>query len=66
MPSIRDRLLGRVLMGLGLVLMVITVAAMFGGSGLGPGIVLAVLAVGALVGGWYLDEAKRAAARLAG
>lgn len=53
------RLAGRVLIGIGLVLMVVTVAAMFGGAGLGPGIVLAVFAVGALVGGWYLDETKR-------
>ncbi|WP_406640002.1 PolC-type DNA polymerase III [Amycolatopsis sp. WGS_07] len=52
--------LGRALMGLGLALMVITVAAMFGGAGLGPGIVLALFAVGALLGGWYLDETKRA------
>ncbi|WP_116200827.1 3'-5' exonuclease [Amycolatopsis circi] len=57
---------GRALIGVGLVLMVLTVAAMFGGAGLGPGIVLAVFAVGALVGGWYLDETKRAAAGLTG
>ncbi|ATY15909.1 DNA polymerase III subunit epsilon [Amycolatopsis sp. AA4] len=65
-PSSSGHLVGRVLMGLGLVLMVLTVAAMFGGAGLGPGIVLAVFAVGALVGGWYLDETKRATAGSAG
>ncbi|MGW4396039.1 3'-5' exonuclease [Amycolatopsis nivea] len=65
-PSSRAGLIGRVLMGAGLILMVITVIAMFGGTGVGAGIVLAVLAVGALVGGWYLDEAKRAAAGSAG
>ncbi|WP_235079270.1 3'-5' exonuclease [Amycolatopsis orientalis] len=65
-PVSSNRLAGRVLMGIGLVLMVLTVAAMFGGAGLGPGIVLAVLAVGALVGGWYLDETKRVAAGSAG
>lgn len=65
-PSGGGRLVGRVLIGLGLVLMVLTVAAMFGGAGVGPGIVLAVFAVGALVGGWYLDETKRFAAGSAG
>ncbi|SFO13730.1 3'-5' exonuclease [Amycolatopsis rubida] len=65
-PSSRDRLIGRVLMGAGLILMIITVIAMFGGTGVGPGIVLAVLAAGALVGGWYLDETKRATAGSAG
>ncbi|MFE3174600.1 3'-5' exonuclease [Amycolatopsis sp. NPDC059090] len=65
-PSVSSRLAGRVLMGIGLVLMVLTVAAMFGGAGLGPGIFLGVFAVGALVGGWYLDETKRAAAGSAG
>ncbi|WP_238603625.1 hypothetical protein [Amycolatopsis sp. Poz14] len=54
------------LMGIGLILMVITVVAMFDGAGMGLGIVLAVLAVGALVGGWYLDETKRVAAGSAG
>ncbi|GAA1029958.1 MULTISPECIES: 3'-5' exonuclease [Amycolatopsis] len=65
-PSGSSRLAGRVLMGIGLVLMVLTVAAMFGGAGLGPGIFLGVFAVGALVGGWYLDETKRVAAGSAG
>ncbi|WP_409183910.1 3'-5' exonuclease [Amycolatopsis sp. VS8301801F10] len=65
-PSSRDRLLGQVLMGIGVILMVITVTAMFDGAGLGLGIVLAGFAVGALVGGWYLDETKRATAGSAG
>jgi DNA polymerase-3 subunit epsilon len=47
---------GRGLMGLGLLLMLITVLALFGGSGFGAGLVLAVLGVGALVGGWYLTS----------
>ena len=44
------------MMGLGLVLMLITVAAMFGGAAVGAGIFLAVIAVGLLVGGWLVGE----------
>lgn len=47
---------GRVLMGVGLLLMFIVVIAMFGGTALAGGIVLAVLGVGALLGGWWLAE----------
>lgn len=65
-PSSRAGTIGQALMGIGLILMVITVVAMFDGAGMGLGIVLAVLAVGALVGGWYLDETKRVAAGSAG
>lgn len=50
------RLGGRVLMGVGLLLMFIVVIAMFGGEALAGGIVLAVLGVGALLGGWWLTE----------
>jgi DNA polymerase-3 subunit epsilon len=47
---------GRVMMGIGLVLMFITLAAMFGGAGVGAGIFLAVIGVGLLVGGWLVGE----------
>jgi DNA polymerase-3 subunit epsilon len=47
---------GRVLMGVGLLLMFIVVVAMFGGAALAAGIVLAVLGVGALLGGWVIAE----------
>jgi DNA polymerase-3 subunit epsilon len=46
-------------MGVGLLLMLATVLALFGGSGIGPGIVLAVFGVAGLLGGWYLDDRKR-------
>jgi DNA polymerase-3 subunit epsilon len=47
---------GRVMMGIGLLLMFITLAAMFGGAGVGAGIFLAVIGVGLLVGGWLVGE----------
>ncbi|MCR6486328.1 3'-5' exonuclease [Amycolatopsis sp. OK19-0408] len=47
---------GRLLMGVGLLLMFIVVVAMFAGSTLGAGIFLAVLGVGALLGGWWIAE----------
>lgn len=47
---------GRVLMGVGLVLMFIVVVAMFGGTPLAGGIFLAALGVGALLGGWWIAE----------
>ncbi|MFG1644338.1 PolC-type DNA polymerase III [Amycolatopsis sp. NPDC049252] len=47
---------GRILMGVGLLLMFIVVVSMFGGEALAGGIVLAVLGVGALLGGWWLTE----------
>jgi DNA polymerase-3 subunit epsilon len=47
---------GRVLMGVGLLLMVIVVIAMFGGTPLAGGIFLGVLGVGALLGGWWIAE----------
>jgi DNA polymerase-3 subunit epsilon len=46
----------RVFMGLGLLLMFIAVAALFGGSGFGAGLVTAILGVGSLLGGWYRSE----------
>lgn len=50
---------GRALMAGGLVLMLVTVVALFGGAGVGAGIVIAVFGVGALVGGWYVEEESR-------
>jgi DNA polymerase-3 subunit epsilon len=47
---------GRVLMGVGLLLMFVVVVAMFAGSPLAAGIFLAVLGVGALLGGWWIAE----------
>ncbi|WP_328605666.1 hypothetical protein OG943_37600 [Amycolatopsis sp. NBC_00345] len=47
---------GRVMMGIGLLLMFITVAAMFGGAAVGAGIFLAVIGIGLLVGGWLVGE----------
>ncbi|MFJ1762677.1 PolC-type DNA polymerase III [Amycolatopsis sp. NPDC088138] len=47
---------GRILMGVGLLLMFINVISMFGGAALAGGIVVAVLGVGALLGGWWLAE----------
>ncbi|MBB5854288.1 exonuclease domain-containing protein [Amycolatopsis umgeniensis] len=45
---------GRVLMGFGLLLMFITVLALFGGAGLAAGIFVGVLGVGGLLGGWQI------------
>ncbi|RJQ90614.1 3'-5' exonuclease [Amycolatopsis panacis] len=50
---------GRVMMTLGLVLMFVTVLALFGGSSLAGGIVVAIIGVGSLVGGWYMAEEAR-------
>ncbi|MGW4482787.1 3'-5' exonuclease [Amycolatopsis sp. NPDC004368] len=50
---------GRVMMGVGLLLMFITVISMFGGLGLGGGFFFAVLGAGLLVGGWYVSETGR-------
>jgi DNA polymerase-3 subunit epsilon len=47
---------GRILMGVGLLLMFVVVIAMFGGSSLAGGIVFALLGVGALLGGWWMAE----------
>ncbi|QKV76957.1 3'-5' exonuclease [Amycolatopsis sp. Hca4] len=47
---------GRIMMGVGLLLMFIVVVAMFGGTPLAGGIFLAVLGVGTLLGGWWLAE----------
>ncbi|MDQ7803932.1 exonuclease domain-containing protein [Amycolatopsis sp. A133] len=47
---------GRILMGAGLLLMLVVVLAMFGGTPLAAGIFLAALGVGALLGGWWLAE----------
>ena len=53
---VSKRVGGRILMGVGLLLMFIVVVAMFGGSPLAAGIFLAVLGVGALLGGWWIAE----------
>ncbi len=45
---------GRVLMGLGMLLMFITVLALFGGAGLAAGVFVGVLGVGGLLGGWQI------------
>ncbi|MBE8518072.1 3'-5' exonuclease [Amycolatopsis sp. H6(2020)] len=56
-PAVTSKLVGgRVLMGIGLLLMVIVVLAMFGGTPVGAGIFFAVFGVGALLGGWWLAE----------
>ncbi len=47
---------GRVLMGVGLLLMFIVVIAMFGGTPLVAGIFFAIFGVGALLCGWWLTE----------
>uniref|UniRef100_UPI000A391AF7 DNA polymerase III subunit epsilon n=1 Tax=Amycolatopsis kentuckyensis TaxID=218823 RepID=UPI000A391AF7 len=47
---------GRILMGLGLLLMFFVVVAMFGGTPVGAGIFFALFGVGALLGGWWLAE----------
>jgi len=47
---------GRILMGIGLLLMFIVVVAMFGGTPVAAGIFLAIFGVGALLGGWWLAE----------
>ncbi|SEP49438.1 3'-5' exonuclease [Amycolatopsis saalfeldensis] len=54
---------GRVMMGIGLVLMFVTVIAMFGGAGVGAGVFFAVIGVGLLVGGWLVGEKGAAAGR---
>ncbi|OXM71191.1 3'-5' exonuclease [Amycolatopsis vastitatis] len=54
-PGRRGRLVGgRILMGVGLLLMLVVVLAMFGGTPLAAGIFVAVLGVGALLGGWWI------------
>ncbi|OKJ98643.1 3'-5' exonuclease [Amycolatopsis sp. CB00013] len=45
---------GRVLMGFGMLLMFITVLALFGGAGLAAGVFVGVLGVGGLLGGWQI------------
>ncbi|MGW3960259.1 exonuclease domain-containing protein [Amycolatopsis sp. NPDC005003] len=47
---------GRILMGIGLLLMFIVVVAMFGGTPVAAGIFFAAFGVGALLGGWWLAE----------
>lgn len=47
---------GRILMGIGLLLMFIVVLTMFAGSPLAVGVFLGVLGVGALLGGWWIAE----------
>ncbi|WP_410658570.1 exonuclease domain-containing protein [Amycolatopsis sp. lyj-112] len=47
---------GRVLMGLGLLLMFVTVLALFGGAGFAAGLFVGVLGVGGLLGGWQVAE----------
>ncbi|MFI5583553.1 exonuclease domain-containing protein [Amycolatopsis sp. NPDC051758] len=47
---------GRVLMGVGLLLMFLIVIGMFGGTPLAGGIFIAALGVGALLGGWWITD----------
>ena len=59
-PNQRVKMLaGRILMGIGLFLMFVTVIAMFTGSGVGGGIVGAIFGLGFLLGGWWLTEDGR-------
>jgi DNA polymerase-3 subunit epsilon len=53
---VASKVAGRFMMGIGLVLMFITVVAMFGGAGVGAGVPLAVIGVGLVVGGWLVVE----------
>jgi hypothetical protein len=46
----------RFMIGIGLMLMFVTVLAMFGGAGVGAGIPLAVIGVGLVIGGWLVGE----------
>ncbi|KDN16754.1 3'-5' exonuclease [Amycolatopsis rifamycinica] len=56
-PAATSKLVGgRILMGIGLLLMFIVVLAMFGGTPPAAGIFFAVFGVGALLGGWWLAE----------
>ncbi|SEB42585.1 DNA polymerase-3 subunit epsilon [Amycolatopsis tolypomycina] len=56
-PATAPRLVGgRILMGIGLLLMVFVVLAMFGGTPVAAGLFFAVFGVGALLGGWWLAE----------
>ncbi len=56
-PAATSKLVGgRILMGIGLLLMVIVVLAMFGGTPLAAGIFFAAFGIGALLGGWWLAE----------
>lgn len=56
-PAATSKLVGgRILMGIGLLLMFVVVLAMFGGTPVAAGIFFAVFGVGALLGGWWLAE----------
>ena len=56
-PAVTSKLVGgRVLMGIGLLLMFFVVVAMFGGTPVVAGIFFALFGVGALLGGWWLAE----------
>ncbi|MDT8910315.1 3'-5' exonuclease [Amycolatopsis sp. PS_44_ISF1] len=52
---------GWVMMGIGLFLMLVTVIAMFGGSGVVAGIIFAAIGVGLLLGGWLVESSGDAA-----
>ncbi|GHF09225.1 DNA polymerase III subunit epsilon [Amycolatopsis deserti] len=56
-PVPRDRRwIAWIMMGTGLVLMFLTVIALFGGAGLGAGIPLGAIGVGLLLGGWTVGD----------
>ncbi|GAB3575875.1 3'-5' exonuclease [Amycolatopsis endophytica] len=58
-PVARERLWGAwAMMGVGLVLMLLTVIALFAGAGVVAGIVLGAIGVGLLLGGWSVSEPK--------
>ncbi|GAA3806201.1 3'-5' exonuclease [Amycolatopsis tucumanensis] len=58
-PVPRDRQwIAWITMGTGLVLMILTVIALFGGAGLAAGIPLGAIGVGLLLGGWTVGDPK--------
>lgn len=52
------RWVGGVMMGTGLILMLLTVIALFSGAGLAAGTPIGAIGVGLLLGGWALSEPK--------
>ncbi|GAA4542995.1 3'-5' exonuclease [Amycolatopsis samaneae] len=53
---------GRCLLAVGLVLMFVTVVALFAGSGFAGGLIVGLIGVGLFLGGWWVAEEGRGAA----